>query len=219
MTARLPRATYRLQLHADFPFRAAQKVLPYLARLGVSDVYLSPIWESAPGSTHGYDVTDHSRIDDDLGGEGAFRRFAARARELGLGVVVDFVPNHMGIQGGHNPYWEDVLRHGQASRYAHFFDISWRPLKRALEGKVLLPVLGDQYGRVLERGELRLERDGGQFFLRYYDRRFPLSPRSLWALLVAWRRTCRNAWRRTRARNWRASRGAWRICPAASRRT
>lgn len=183
MTARLPRATYRLQLHADFPFRAAQKVLPYLARLGVSDVYLSPIWESAPGSTHGYDVTDHSRIDDDLGGEGAFRRFAARARELGLGVVVDFVPNHMGIQGGHNPYWEDVLRHGQASRYAHFFDISWRPLKRALEGKVLLPVLGDQYGRVLERGELRLERDGGQFFLRYYDRRFPLSPRSLWALL------------------------------------
>ena len=96
---------------------------------------------------------------------------------------MDFVPNHMGIQGGHNPYWEDVLRHGQGSRYAHFFDISWHPLKRALEGKVLLPTLGDQYGRVLERGELKVELHGDEFFLCYWERKLPLSPRSLALLL------------------------------------
>lgn len=179
----LPRATYRLQLHRDFPFAAAQKALPYLARLGVTDVYLSPIWASTPGSTHGYDVTDHAAINPELGGMAGLRRLAARARDLGLSLIVDFVPNHMGIQGGHNPYWEDVLTHGQASRYAHFFDISWQPLKRALEGKVMLPLLGDQYGRVLERGELKLEREGGRFFLRYWERRLPMSPRSLALLL------------------------------------
>lgn len=185
----LPTSTYRLQLHAGFPFAAAQRTLPYLARLGVSTVYLSPIWASTPGSTHGYDVTDHARINPELGGLSGLRRFSARARELGLSVIVDFVPNHMGIQGGHNPYWEDVLRHGQGSRYAHFFDISWQPLKRALEGKVLLPTLGDQYGRVLERGELRLEwqeqGELGRLFLRYWERRLPLSPRSV-AMLLGW---------------------------------
>ncbi|SEJ88114.1 maltooligosyl trehalose synthase [Deinococcus reticulitermitis] len=187
--APLPDSTYRLQLHAGFPFASARRTLPYLARLGVSTVYLSPIWASTPGSTHGYDVTDHARINPDLGGLEGLRRFSARARELGLSVIVDFVPNHMGIQGGHNPYWEDVLCHGQASRYAHFFDISWQPLKRALAGKVLLPTLGDQYGRVLERGELSLgwdagAREGGRFFLGYWERRFPLSPRSVAALLA-----------------------------------
>ena len=185
----LPTSTYRLQLHAGFPFAAARRQLPYLARLGVSAVYLSPIWASTPGSTHGYDVTDHARINPELGGLEGLRRFSSAARDLGLSVIVDFVPNHMGIQGGHNPYWEDVLRHGQGSRYAHFFDISWQPLKRALEGKVLLPTLGDQYGRVLERGELQLsweEQDGtGRFFLRYWERRLPMSPRSV-ALLLSW---------------------------------
>lgn len=181
--AYLPSSTYRLQLWREFGFSAARRVLPYLARLGVSTVYLSPIWASTPGSTHGYDVTDHSVVNPELGGLAGLRRLSAQARELGLGLIVDFVPNHMGIQGGHNPYWEDVLRHGQASRYAHFFDISWQPLKRALEGKVLLPVLGDQYGRVLERGELRLERAGGEFFVHYWERRLPLSPRSLALIL------------------------------------
>ncbi|MEF2279049.1 malto-oligosyltrehalose synthase [Deinococcus sp. YIM 134068] len=182
-TSHTPSSTYRLQLHAGFDFAAARRVLPYLARLGVTDVYLSPIWTSTPGSTHGYDVTDHASVNPELGGEAGLRRLAGRAHALGLRLIVDFVPNHMGIQGGHNPYWEDVLMHGRASRYAHFFDISWQPLKRALEGKVLLPTLGDQYGRVLERGELKLERDGGRFFLRYWERRFPISPRSLAALL------------------------------------
>ncbi|GGL66317.1 malto-oligosyltrehalose synthase [Deinococcus aerolatus] len=184
-SAHLPSSTYRLQLNRDFDFADARKILPYLARLGVSDVYLSPIWASTPGSPHGYDVTDHSVVNPELGGLEGLKKFSARARELGLGIVVDFVPNHMGIQGGHNPYWEDVLMHGQASRYAHFFDISWQPLKRALEGKVLLPVLGDQYGRVLENGELRLEHAGGQFRLRYWERTLPLSPRSIGLVLEA----------------------------------
>ena len=183
-TAHLPGSTYRLQLHRDFDFAAARRVLPYLKRLGVTDVYLSPIWTSTPGSTHGYDVTDHSQVNPELGGVTGLRRFSARARDLGLGLIADFVPNHMGIQGGHNPYWEDVLTHGQASRYAHFFDISWQPLKRALEGKVLLPLLGDQYGRVLSRRELALERDGATFTLRYWERRLPISPKSLSGLLV-----------------------------------
>ncbi|UQN05355.1 malto-oligosyltrehalose synthase [Deinococcus sp. QL22] len=182
-TPHIPSSTYRLQLHPGFGFAAARRVLPYLARLGITDVYLSPVWTSAPGSTHGYDVTDHASINPELGGEAGLRKLSAAARALGMGVVVDFVPNHMGIQGGHNRYWEDVLAHGQASRYGHFFDISWSPLKRALEGKVLLPVLGDAYGRVLERRELRLERDGGRFHFRYYERRLPMSPRSLAALL------------------------------------
>ncbi|GGO39948.1 malto-oligosyltrehalose synthase [Deinococcus humi] len=181
----IPSSTYRLQLNRDFDFAAARKILPYLARLGVSDVYLSPIWASTPGSPHGYDVTDHSAVNPELGGMAGLRKFSARARELGLSVVVDFVPNHMGIQGGHNPYWEDVLMHGQASRYAHFFDISWQPLKRALEGKVLLPVLGEQYGRVLENGELKLEQSEGRFFLRYWERALPLSPRSIALVLEA----------------------------------
>ncbi|MDL2343189.1 malto-oligosyltrehalose synthase [Deinococcus sp. MIMF12] len=184
-TGHTPSSSYRLQLHAGFDFAAARRVLPYLARLGVTDVYLSPVWTSTPGSGHGYDVTDHASVNPALGGEAGLRRLSARARELGLGLIADFVPNHMGIGGGHNPYWEDVLTHGQASRYAHFFDISWQPLKRALENRVLLPVLGDQYGRVLERGELVLNREGGVFFLTYWERRLPVSPLTLAGPLTA----------------------------------
>ncbi len=186
-TAQIPLATYRLQLHGPltlpsgeqtrFDFASAARVVPYLARLGISTLYLSPIWQATPGSSHGYDATDHSRISTELGGEKGLRKLWSAAKAHGLTLIADFVPNHMGIAGGHNPYWEDVLRHGQASRYAHFFDISWQPLKRALSGKVLLPVLGDQYGRVLERGELQVERRGGELGLRYFERTFPLSPR------------------------------------------
>ncbi|ADV67452.1 malto-oligosyltrehalose synthase [Deinococcus maricopensis] len=182
--ARIPRATYRLQLHAGFNFDAARRALPYLERLGVSDVYLSPIWQAAPGSTHGYNVTDHARVSDELGGERAFTRLARDARARGLGVLVDFVPNHMGVEGGANPYWEDVLEHGQASRYAHFFDIDWNPLRRGLQNRVLLPTLGDQYGRVLERNELQVTRTGGRLFLAYWERKLPLSPRTLAPLLT-----------------------------------
>jgi (1->4)-alpha-D-glucan 1-alpha-D-glucosylmutase len=195
--AQLPRATYRLQLHgptelpdgaqARFDFRDAARVVPYLARLGISTLYLSPIWQATPGSSHGYDATDHSQVSAELGGEAGLRKLWEAARAHNLKLLADFVPNHMGIAGGHNPYWEDVLRHGQASRYAHFFDISWEPLKRSLRGKVLLPVLGDQYGQVLSRGELRAEYSGGEFGLRYFGRLFPLSPRTVAPILErAW---------------------------------
>lgn len=196
-TAQLPRATYRLQLHsptelpgggqARFDFRDAARVVPYLARLGVSTLYLSPIWQAAPGSSHGYDATDHSQVSGELGGEAGLRKLWAAAKAHKLTLIADFVPNHMGIASGHNPYWEDVLRHGQASRYAHFFDISWEPLKRSLRGKVLLPVLGDQYGQVLSSGELTAERSGGELGLRYFGRLFPLSPRTIAPILErAW---------------------------------
>ncbi len=177
------RASYRLQVHAGFDFAAAQKVVPYLARLGITELYLSPIWQAEPGSMHGYNVTDHARVNSELGGERAYSKLAAAARAAGLGVIVDFVPNHMGVGGGHNPYWEDLLQNGRASPYREFFDVDWQPLRRSLDGKVLLPTLGDQYGVVLANGELVLEQDGGQFFVRYYERRFPVSPRTVAPLL------------------------------------
>ncbi|WP_407539197.1 malto-oligosyltrehalose synthase [Deinococcus radiomollis] len=198
---RIPRATYRLQLHPGFTFAHAERVLDYLTRLGISDAYLSPIWQAVPGSTHGYDVTDHSRVNPELGGLGGFNRFSDALRERGLGLLLDFVPNHMGVGGGHNAYWEDVLEHGQASRYAHFFDIDWEPLKRSLAGKVLLPVLGDLYGRLLEQGQLKVVRLNGEekaagewtgkFALRYQGRQFPLSPRTQAGLLRRAAELCR----------------------------
>nr|WP_045234163.1 malto-oligosyltrehalose synthase [Deinococcus pimensis] len=181
--ARVPRATYRLQLHAGFTFEDARGVLDYLARLGVSDLYLSPPFQAVTGSTHGYNLVNFERISEELGGEEGLRALSEDARARGMGVVVDFVPNHMGIANGENPWWEDVLENGQSSRFADVFDVSWRPLKRSLDGKVLLPTLGDQYGRVLERGELKLTRERGRIWLSYYERRFPVSPRSLGPLL------------------------------------
>ncbi|AFZ69017.1 malto-oligosyltrehalose synthase [Deinococcus peraridilitoris] len=183
MTARIPRATYRLQLHAGFTFEDAQEVLGYLDRLGVSDVYTSPPFQAVTGSTHGYNLVSYETLSTELGGEDAFRALAGALAKRGMGMIVDFVPNHMGIANGENAMWEDVLENGQSSRFADFFDIEWQPLKRSLSGKVLLPTLGDQYGVVLERGELRLVRQGGRIFLAYYDRRFPVSPRSLAPLL------------------------------------
>lgn len=183
MPARIPRATYRLQLHAGFTFGDARHLLPYLDRLGISDVYLSPPFQAVSGSTHGYDLVAHDRLSAELGGEAGFRALAGDARARGMGVIVDFVPNHMGIANGENALWEDVLENGPSSRFADFFDVEWRPLKRSLEGKILLPTLGDQYGRVLEEGELSLERRGGRILLRYYGRVFPVSPKSLEPLL------------------------------------
>jgi (1->4)-alpha-D-glucan 1-alpha-D-glucosylmutase len=183
--ATIPRSTYRLQLHAQFGFDAAREVLPYLARLGISHVYCSPIWRARPGSTHGYDVVDHSRISAELGGETRFRAFAAHARALGLGLLLDIVPNHMGVFGAENPWWLDVLENGQASEFAQYFDIDWHPPNKALDAKLLVPVLGDHYGNALDAGELRLSFDGesGGFALEYAEHRFPLDPRSYPAVL------------------------------------
>jgi (1->4)-alpha-D-glucan 1-alpha-D-glucosylmutase len=178
LVARRPASTYRVQLTPEQGFREAARLLPYLSELGVTDVYLSPILPAAPGSTHGYDVVAHDRLRPELGGEDAFAALATEARRLGLGLLIDVVPNHMGI-GPSNAWWIDVLENGPSSVYAPFFDVEWTPVKKELTHKVLVPVLGDQYGVVLERGELRLERDGGAFWLVYFDHRFPISPRSV----------------------------------------
>ncbi|MFF9897843.1 malto-oligosyltrehalose synthase [Streptomyces longispororuber] len=159
-----PTATYRLQLRPEFPFAAAEAAVPYLARLGVSHLHLSPVLEAVPGSAHGYDVTDHARVRDELGGEAGLRALARTARAAGLGLVVDIVPNHMAADPRHNRALWEVLRDGPASPYARWFDIDWE----AGGGKVLLPVLGGRLGAELER--LRVDGD----VLRYHDRAFPL---------------------------------------------
>ena len=178
-----PRATYRVQLHSGFGFEDAAAVVPYVARLGVSHLYTSPILQAAPGSTHGYDVVDHSRLNAELGGEAGFERLLEALRSAGMGLVVDIVPNHMAI-GPDNAWWWDVLQHGPASRYAGHFDVDWAPPGRRLRNVILLPVLGDRYRRVLEAGDLVLVRDGGTFAIRLADQRFPLDPRSLETLLA-----------------------------------
>ncbi len=185
MTAPPPlRATYRLQLSADFNFADATAAVPYLAELGISHLYLSPIWAARPGSTHGYDVVDHTTINPELGGEGSFRTLASTARQQGLGLVLDCVPNHMGV-GYDNPWWADVLMWGEGSPFAGYFDIDWDPAEPTLADKVLLPVLGDHYGQVLEDGLLVPGVDDGRFVVRYFDHTFPLHPREAAELLDA----------------------------------
>ncbi len=181
---RMPRATYRLQLHRDFTFDDATRVAPYIARLGVSHVYLSPIMAARPGSTHGYDVVDHNRLNPELGGEEGFERFSARLRELGLGLILDLVPNHVGV-GSDNAAWMEVLEWGQRSPHALDFDIDWQSSRRNLLGKVLLPVLGAPFGVVLESGEvaLRLDAAAGRISAMYYETRLPISPLDYAALL------------------------------------
>ena len=179
----IPSSTYRLQLRPSFGFAAASDVSRYLARLGVSHVYSSPYLQAAPGSEHGYDVVDPKRINEDLGGARAHRRMSNRLAEAGLGQVLDIVPNHMAISGPENPWWWDVLENGPSSRYAHYFDVDWDPPEARERNSVLLPILGDHYGRVVESGELQLERHGGTVSLRYHEHLLPLSPRSLYRLL------------------------------------
>ncbi len=178
LQARVPRATYRLQFHKDFGFDDAIRVLPYLAELGVSHVYCSPIQRARAGSMHGYDVVAHDEINPELGGEEGFERFVAALEAHGMGQLLDMVPNHMGVFGADNAWWMDVLENGPASLYAQHFDIDWQPLNVELTGKVLLPVLGGHYGEVLASGELVLhfEPEAGGFALMYFDHRFPLAP-------------------------------------------
>jgi (1->4)-alpha-D-glucan 1-alpha-D-glucosylmutase len=175
---RVPRATYRLQLGPDLTFDDAAGLVPYLAALGISDCYISPFFEAASSRSHGYDVSDHGRFRAELGGETAFERFAQALRQHGLGLLIDVVPNHMGIAGSRNAWWSDVLMHGASSPYASFFDIDWVPVKAELANKVLLPMLGDQYGVVLDLGELRLQLSDGLFTIHYYDTVLPVVPRT-----------------------------------------
>ncbi len=171
-------ATYRLQLGPELRFEGVAALAPYLATLGVSDAYLSPCFKSGPGSSHGYDVTDHNAFNPEIGDPATFDRMAAALVAEGLGVILDIVPNHMGIAGDSNPWWLDVLENGPSSPFAGFFDIDWAPVKPELRGKVLLPVLPDQYGRVLEAQQLRLEFSEGAFFVRHAGARLPIAPKT-----------------------------------------
>ncbi len=176
--ATAPHATYRLQFHAGFTFNDARRVIPYLATLGVDTLYASPIFKANPGSMHGYDVTDFSELNPELGTREEFDRLSDELQRHGMRLLLDFVPNHMGIAGGNNRWWQDVLENGRTSPYGEFFDIDWRPIKRELRDQVLLPVLGGPYGVVLEQGELTLRFDPaeGSFTVDYFQTPLPIAP-------------------------------------------
>lgn len=179
-----PRATYRIQFHAGFTLDDAVAVVPYLARLGVSHLYASPLLPAAPGSTHGYDITAHDAINPALGGEPALRRLVAALRAEGMGLLLDIVPNHMGVDGPHNAWWQDVLARGTESAYARFFDIDWNADDPTLKGRMLAPFLGRPYGEALAEGELTLVKEGPTgLAVAYFDNRFPIAPRDAESIL------------------------------------
>ena len=180
---RTPKSTYRLQLHKDFNFDDAAAIAEYLRDLGISHVYCSPYLQAAPGSTHGYDVVDHQKVNEELGGAPGHDRLSNRLRELSLGQILDIVPNHMSL-GRENRFWWDVLENGTSSRYASFFDIDWQPQEERLRNKVLVPILGDQYGTVLQQGGIKVVRNGGLFQVECAGQTLPLAPPTLPSLLA-----------------------------------
>ena len=173
---RIPTCTYRLQFNRWFTFAQAREIVAYLDALGVSDVYASPYFQASPDSLHGYDITDHNKLNPAIGSRADYDAWIAQLQAHGMGHVLDFVPNHVGIADSRNEWWMDVLENGPSSRYAPYFDIDWEPLTSHLRDKVLLPILGDQYGRVLERGELQVRFEEGTFYLLYGERRLPIAP-------------------------------------------
>src|SRR5687768_8838992 len=174
-------ATYRLQFNSGFRLADARALVPYLERLGVSHLYASPLLAARPGSLHGYDVADPTRLNPELGSEDELRGLAADLRQREMGILLDIVPNHMGT-GADNPYWEDMLANGRRSRWASWFDAEWESERSSLHGRVLIPILGDTLEAVLDRCELTLERQGDRIRLKYFDRSFPLSPETEHAL-------------------------------------
>jgi (1->4)-alpha-D-glucan 1-alpha-D-glucosylmutase len=174
---RPPVSTYRLQLHAGFTFADAAAVVPYLAELGVTDCYLSPPFVARPGSAHGYDVGNHNELNPELGGPDGFDRLSAVLQAHGMGLVLDFVPNHMGIDPRSNEWWRDVLENGPSSPFAAFFDVDWDPFKPELKDRILLPILGEPYGEALESGRIQLAFDSGSLQVHYFEHRLPVNPR------------------------------------------
>src|SRR5260370_1320650 len=173
---RIPTCTSRLQFNRWFTFAQAREIVPYLRALGVSDVYASPYFQAGANSLHGYDITDHNKLNAAIGSQADYDAWIAELQAHGMGQVLDFVPNHMGIAEAGNKWWADVLENGPSSMYAPYFDIDWRPLKSDLRDKVLLPILTDQYGRVLERAELQVHFEGGAFYLAYRNQKLPIAP-------------------------------------------
>lgn len=198
-TPYVPVSAYRLQFNGKFPFAHAAELLDYFAGLGVDALYCSPYFQAAPGSMHGYDIVDPTRLNAELGPKEDYEKLCSGLEERRMGHILDVVPNHMGIAGNANAWWLDVLENGASSAYAHVFDIDWNPVKPELKGRVLLPVLGELYGKVLEAGELSLAYEDGAFQVRYWEHRFPVDPKTyplllegafpeLEDLLASWRR-------------------------------
>ena len=197
---RLPEATYRLQFHAGFTFQDARQIVPYLRELGITHCYASPYLRARPGSTHGYDIIDHGSLNPEIGSTEDYNAFVAALKENGLEQILDTVPNHMGVASNDNAWWNDVLENGPASRYAAYFDIAWGASSRPeLHDKVLLPVLGEVYGEVLEKGQLRLTFDGGAF---PYAITTAVSPSRRAAMDASWAIRSRN-WSRSSAQRLR----------------
>ena len=180
-----PIATYRIQFEQNrFTFREAAKLVPYLSRLGVTHVYASPYLMSRSNSPHGYAIVNYGKLDPQLGTKEEYETFVQTLEEHGMGQILDFVPNHMSAAPGENRWWTNVLENGPLSPYADYFDIDWQPTKQELTNKVLLPVLGKQFGEVLEAGELKLTFHEGAFFVVYFDSTFPLDPGTYDGLLL-----------------------------------
>jgi len=175
---RIPVSTYRLQFNAHFRFNDAREIVHYLRTLGISDIYASPYFTSRSGSLHGYDILDQNSLNPEIGSEEEYEALVGELKQWDMGQILDIVPNHMCIEGQGNAFWLDVLENGPSSPYASFFDINWHPVKKELENKILIPILGDQYGTVLENGELRLSFAEGSFFISYYDNKLPIIPKT-----------------------------------------
>lgn len=176
--ARIPVSTYRLQFNRHFRFSDARAIIPYLHALGIGDIYASPYFKAKEGSLHGYDIVDHNTLNPEIGTEGEYDEMILELRRYRMGQVLDIVPNHMCVASRDNVWWMDVMENGPSSIYSDFFDIDWDPVKKELKDKILIPILGDQYGIVLENQELQITFEQGAFFISYYDHRFPVIPKS-----------------------------------------
>ncbi|MGE5892663.1 MAG: malto-oligosyltrehalose synthase, partial [bacterium] len=175
---RIPVSTYRLQFNRGFTFRDAERIIPFLHELGITDVYASPYFKAKPGSLHGYDIVDHNTLNPEIGTGEDYSAMTEELSRHGMGQILDIVPNHMSIDNPENAWWMDILENGSSSPYAPYFDIDWDPIKKELKDKVLLPLLGDQYGVVLENQELKLCFGDGAFFIAYYEHRLPVRPQT-----------------------------------------